>query len=63
MILLEPDLQPGILDHPIADMVRCLILKSVGHVSAEKPGLKLKHEAGTVSMANSGKNSNRCLQF
>jgi hypothetical protein len=33
-----------------------------GKFNDEKPGLKLKHEAGVVSMANSGKNTNRCLQ-
>ena len=30
-----------------------------GKFNDEKPGLKLKHEAGVVSMANSGKNTNR----
>ena len=34
-----------------------------GKFNDEKPGLKLKHETGVVSMANSGKNTNRCLQL
>ncbi|EIE27323.1 hypothetical protein COCSUDRAFT_11218, partial [Coccomyxa subellipsoidea C-169] len=34
-----------------------------GKFNDEKPGLKLKHETGVVSMANSGKNTNSCQFF
>lgn len=34
-----------------------------GKFNDEKPGLKRKHEFGSVSMANSGKNSNSCQFF